>query len=81
MDLDFVTVTQTIVSGDFDLAARNDNQAGPDLAGRHQLIARFKSAALAEPAHPLDLERLEIGEHLIAAPLDNGLGRRRHGND
>ena len=78
MGHDFVTVPQTVVSGDFDLAARNDDQAGPDLAGREQLVASLEGVALAEPAHPLDLERLEIGEHLIMAPLDNGLLRRRH---
>ncbi len=72
-------ISRTVGLADFDLAARYDNQPGADLAGGEELVAGLKRAALAEAAHALDLERLEIGEHLIASLLGDRLGRRRHG--
>ena len=51
---------------------------GPIWPAVKSLSPAAKVVALAEPAHPLDLERLEIGEHLIASPFDDGLWRRRH---
>src|SRR5262249_16323235 len=75
---DFAMLAEAVVLGDLDLAARDDNEAGSDLAGGEELVARLENTALAEPAHPLDLERFEIGEHLIVPPLAEGLLRRRH---
>ncbi len=52
---------------------------GADLSGRKKRFARREGAAFAEPAHPLDLQWIEIGKHLIAPPFDERLGWQRHG--
>ena len=44
------------------------NSASPAAKGRH----------FSEPAHPLDLQRIEIGKHLIAPPLDDRLWGQSH---
>ncbi len=62
-----------VALGDVDLAGQDDDKPGTDLAGCEQRLAGGKGANFAEPAHPLDLDRIEIGKHLIATPLDNRL--------
>jgi hypothetical protein len=42
------------------------------LAGGEDRFALRKAAGLSEPTHPLDLEGVELGEHLVAPSLENG---------
>ena len=51
---------------------------GTDLTGGKERLAGRKGAYFAEPAHPLDLDWIEIGKHLIAPLLDNRLWWQRH---
>src|SRR5262249_37241600 len=64
-----------VVLRDVDRSGEDDDEAGADLADRDKRFAGAKAADLGEPAHPLDLPRLQRGEHLVASRLDD----RRHG--
>jgi hypothetical protein len=59
-------VARLIVARDFDLAGEDDTKPVPDFADLGQRLANLKGAHLAEPPDTLDLERLELGEHLLA---------------
>ena len=56
-----------------DVAGDDDDEAGPDFSSGEELLARREGATCAEPAHALDLQWIEIGEHLFAPPFDKRL--------
>ena len=72
---DRLAAARLVVLGDVDLAGQDDDQAGADLADRGQRLARAIGADLAEPAHALDLRRLQRREHLVASGVDDRWGR------
>ena len=67
-------VARLIALGYVDVAGDDDDEAGPDLPGGEELLARREAATFAEPAHALDLQWIEIGKHLLAPPFDERLG-------
>jgi hypothetical protein len=56
--------TGLIMLGDFDVAGQDDYQAMADIADFCERLARLIGVNFAEPAHPLDLVRLQHGKHL-----------------
>jgi hypothetical protein len=63
-----------IALGYVDVAGDDDNEARADFAGGKKPFVRREAAAFAEPAHALDLQWIEIGKNLLAAPFDERLG-------
>jgi hypothetical protein len=59
------------VPDDINLAGKDDNKSWTNLAGGEDRLALRKVARFTEPTHPLDLERIELGKHLVAPPLEN----------
>ena len=74
---DRLAAARLVVLGDVDLAGQDDGQTEADLADRGQRLARAIGADLAEPAHPLDLRRLQSREHLVAAGIDDRIGSKQ----
>jgi hypothetical protein len=56
-----------------DFPGKDNHQAGTDLAGRQKCFTRGESLRFAEVTHPLDLDRIELGKHLIVTLFDQGL--------
>jgi hypothetical protein len=67
-----------LAPGDVDYAGKDDHKSGTNMSGRKDRFAGGKAADLAEPTRPFDLKWIEIGEHLVAPPLENRLDRQRH---
>jgi hypothetical protein len=65
-------LTESDVFGDCDLAGKDDHQAGSDFPRRHDLFAIGKGAHLTEPPDALDLQRIELRDHLIPALVEEG---------
>ncbi len=75
---DQLAAAELAVLGDVDLAGQDDHQPVADLADARERIARRVGADLAEPAHALDLMRLQCRKHLGAPRVDNGLRQWSH---
>jgi hypothetical protein len=61
------TVAYGLVPDDVDLAGKNDDQSWANLTGGEDHVAFRKVSRLTEPTHPLDLQRIELGKHLVAS--------------
>jgi len=67
------------VFGNGNLAGKDDHEARSDFAHRHDPLPVSKGADFAKPADALDLQGIELRDHLIAALVENRWGRcRRH---
>ena len=75
---DKLGISQPSVLHDIDAARENDEGAGRYLSGRNDMIARRIGFALPEPQQPIDLRRLEHGEHLVVPGGDQRLDGLRH---
>jgi hypothetical protein len=60
------------VPDDINLAGKDDDKSWTNLAGGEDRFALGKAAGFTEPTHPLDLEGIELGKHLVAPSLYNG---------
>ena len=69
---------QLIMLGNIDFPGQDNCQAGAYLADLCQRLTRGIGADLPEPPHPLDLERLQHGEHLVMSCVDDRLRRYGH---
>ena len=59
---------------DVDSSRKDNDQAGADLTGRQKCFAGGEGLRLAEVPHPLDLDRIERGKHLIVTLFKQRLG-------
>src|SRR6185369_3450462 len=62
-----------------DMPGQDDDETEARPTGRGERLARAKAADRAEPAHPLDLRRLQVREHLGAPRLEDRWCRCSHG--
>jgi hypothetical protein len=69
-----------VVLGDLDFPGQDDGQAVTYLAHLDQGFAHAIRTNNAKPPYPLDLRRLQDGEHLVASCVDNRWRRSRHGH-
>jgi hypothetical protein len=69
---DHVALVMGVAAGDLGLAFEDHHQSGRDLAGLGQHGAGPGVGDVAEAADAVDLLRLQGGEHLIAAGVDDG---------
>jgi hypothetical protein len=70
---DQIAATGLVTLRNVNAAGKDDDKPRTDLPGRQQRLAGGKGANFAEPAHPLDLDPIEIWKHLAAALLDKRL--------
>jgi hypothetical protein len=70
---DQIAAAGLVALGNVDAAGKDDDKPRTDLPGCQQRLAGGKGAYFAEPSHPLDLDPIEIGKHLIATSLDSRL--------
>ncbi len=69
---DHVAFVVSVAPADAGAAFEDDHQPGRNLAGLGQHVAGLGVGDLAEAADAVDFLRLEAGEHLIAAGVDDG---------
>ena len=74
---DQLTASGVMVPCHVDGAGKNDAQAVACLADPDQGVAWAEGAGHAKVAHPLDLQRLEDGKHLVASCLGDFKRRSR----
>ena len=67
------TLGRGLVPDDVKLAGKDDDKCWANLTGGDDHLVLGKGSSFAEPAHPLDLQRIELGKHLIAPALKDRL--------
>src|SRR5262249_19158311 len=75
---DRLLIVEMIAPGNVHRSGEDDHEAGSDLGDDPNRFTGCKGAEIAEPTYPLDLQRIEPGEYLIAALFKNGLQLQRH---
>ncbi len=75
---DEVARVGVVAPDDLDLAAQDDDQARPDLARAADRLSGGIVADLSEPAHPLDLGRLQNGEDLGSSRVQDRVRAGSH---
>src|ERR1700722_7308034 len=71
-------VARLIAPRHVDLAGQDDDEAVGDMARREQRLAGGVGANLSETAYPFEFQRIELGKHLIAPPVDDRLWGQCH---
>jgi hypothetical protein len=71
-------IVELVALGDRDLAGHDDHKASGDLADGPERFTGREQTRVAEPAHPLNFELIELGKNLVAPGFANGLRLQCH---
>jgi hypothetical protein len=75
---DRLVIVELVALGDRDLACHDDHEASSDLADGPERFTSREQTRVAEPAHPLNFELIELGINLIVPGFANGLRLQCH---
>src|SRR3954452_20826972 len=70
--------SHVVVLTDIDLSGQDYGQPVTRVADPDERLARDVRSEFAKPTQPLDFGRLQGGEHLLTARVNERLGRRGH---